>query len=106
MNEIHVENFMIKFVDPRGSIATEMEPYELSKDIKANKGAGITVALLANGFPDSEVFIRKIGDAMQKRLPNIRSLVWNKGNAGVEVNDNMLQEILADCQVAIAAYGH
>jgi hypothetical protein len=97
---------MIKFVDPRGSVATEMEPYELSKDIRANKGSGITVALLANGFPDSEVFIRKIGEAMQRRLPDIRSLVWNKGNAGVEVSDEMLQEILSDCQVAIAAYGH
>jgi hypothetical protein len=97
---------MIKFVDPRGSIATVMEPYELSKDILANKGAGVTVALLANGFPDSEVFIRKIGEALQKRLPDIRTLVWNKGNAGVEVGDEMLDEIFDDCQVAIAAYGH
>jgi hypothetical protein len=97
---------MIKFVDPRGSVATEIEPYELSKDVRANKGLGISVALLANGFPDSEVFIRKIGEAIQRRLPDIRTLVWNKGNAGVEVSDDMLQEILADCQVAIAAYGH
>lgn len=97
---------MIKFIDPRGAIATEMEPYELSKDIHANKGAGISIALLANGFPDSEVFVRKIGNAIQKRLPDIRTHVWNKGNAGVEVNDGMLQEILAQCQVAIAAYGH
>jgi hypothetical protein len=83
-----------------------MEPYELSKNIHDNKGAGVTVALLANGFPDSEVFIRKIGGAIQNRLPDIRTRVWNKGNAGVEVSDAMLEEILADCQVAIAAYGH
>ena len=97
---------MIKIVDPRGSVATEMEPYELSKNIQANQGAGITVALLANGFPDSETFIRKVGDAIQSRLPDIRTRVWNKGNAGMEVSDTMLDEILADCQVAIAAYGH
>ncbi len=97
---------MIKIVDPRGTVATEIEPYELSKDIQANQGAGVTVALLANGFPDSETFIRKVGDAIQKRLPKIQTRVWNKGNAGVEVSDNMLGEILADCQVAIAAYGH
>lgn len=97
---------MVQFIDPRGCVATEIEPYDLAKDIHANKGADIAVALLANGFPDSEVFIRKIGDAMKKRLPNIRTLVWNKGNAGVEVSDGMLQEILAQCQVAIAAYGH
>lgn len=97
---------MVQFIDPRGSVATEIEPYELSKDIHANNGSGIAVALLANGFPDSEVFIRKVGDAIKKRLPNVRTLVWNKGNAGVEVSDGMLQEILAECQVAIAAYGH
>jgi len=97
---------MIKFIDPRGSVATEVEPYELSADVRANQGSGMTVGLLANGFPDSEVFIRKIGDAIEKRLPNIRTLVWNKGNAGIEVTDDMLQEILSDCQVAIAAYGH
>mgnify|MGYP006101560765 CR=1 FL=1 len=97
---------MIKFVDPRGASTTEIEPYELSKDIQADEGSGITVALLANGFPDSEVFIKKVGDAVKKRLPKIKTLFWNKGNAGVEVSDEMLKEILADCQVAIAAYGH
>jgi len=97
---------MIRFIDPRGATATEMEPYELSRNIRVDKGSGITVALLANGFPDSEAFIRKVGEALQKRLPDIRTLVWNKGNAGVEVSDDMLQEILAHCQVAIAAYGH
>jgi len=97
---------MIKFIDPRGSVATEIEPYALSMDIRAQKGLGVTVALLANGFPDSELFIRKIGKALEKRLPDIRTLVWNKGNAGVEVSDEMVQEIVSDCQVAIAAYGH
>lgn len=101
-----MEVSMIRFVDPRGSIATEMEPYELSAEIRANQGSGITVGLLANGFPDSETFIRKVGDAIQRRLPDIQTLVWNKRNAGVEVSDEMLQEIQSDCQVAIAAYGH
>lgn len=97
---------MVKFIDPRGSVATEMEPYELSAEVRANQGSGMTIGLLANGFPDSEVFIRKVGDAIVERLPDIRTLVWNKGNAGAEVSDDMLQEILSGCQVAIAAYGH
>ncbi|MDC0068827.1 hypothetical protein OAL10_08560 [Gammaproteobacteria bacterium] len=97
---------MIKFIDPRGSVATEVEPYELSKDIQAEQGAGITVALLANGFPDSENFIKKVGEVLKERVPKIQTLFWNKGNAGVEVGDEMLSEILARCQVAIAAYGH
>lgn len=97
---------MIKFVDPRGSIATEAEPYELSMDLRADQGAGTTVALLANGFPDSENFIKRVGEVLKQRVPEIQTLFWNKGNAGVEVGDEMLSEILAKCQVAIAAYGH
>lgn len=97
---------MVRFIDPRGRIATEMEPYELSSNLKINGGASTTVALLANGFPDSEIFIRKVGESIKKRLPNIRTLVWNKGNAGVEASDEIVAEIMADCQVVIAAYGH
>ena len=96
---------MVKFVDPRGGVATELEPYELSRNIRED-GAGTTVALLANGFPDSENFIQKIGDALKARIPDLETIVWNKGNAGVEVGEEMFQEILSKCQVAIAAYGH
>jgi hypothetical protein len=44
-------------------------------------------------FQDSETFIRKVGDAIQKRLPNVRTMVWNKGNAGVEASDALADEI-------------
>ena len=47
------ELFMIKFIDPRGRVATPIEPYKLSKIVRKNQGDGITIALLANGFPDS-----------------------------------------------------
>ena len=73
---------MIKFIDPRGRVATPIEPYKLSKNVRKNKGEGITVALLANGFPDSELFFSKIGEAITKRLPKINIKFWNKGNAG------------------------
>lgn len=97
---------MIKFVDPRGSSKREIESYELSLDLRANNGAGLTVALLANGFPDSEVFIEKVGEALKSRLPDIRTRLWNKGNAGIAASAEMLAEIVAGCQAAIAAYGH
>ena len=97
---------MVQFLDPRGEIATAEEIYNLTHDIRADDGDGVTVGLLANGFPDSEVFIRKVGEAIQKRLPNITTKVWNKGNAGVPASEEMLREIAESCQVAIAAYGH
>ena len=97
---------MIRFHNPMARTAVAPEPYELSCDIRPKDGADLTVGLLANGFPDSEVFIRKVGESIQKRLPNIKTKLWNKGNAGVPASEEMLKEIAESCQVAIAAYGH
>ena len=97
---------MIRFHNPTARTVVAPEPYELSCDIRPKDGADLTVGLLANGFPDSEVFIRKVGESIQKRLPNISTKLWNKGNAGVPASEEMLKEIAESCQVAIAAYGH
>ena len=97
---------MIKFVDPRGRSKKETETYELSLDLRANGGAGLTVALLANGFPDSEIFIEKVGAALKSRLPGINTRLWNKGNAALAASAEVLTEIVGSCQAAIAAYGH
>ena len=97
---------MLKFVDPRGSVATEIEPYHLSLNLRTQIGSELQVALLANGFPDSVLFMKKIGKALHEKFPNIRTRIWDKGNAGVPASEEMLNEIEADCQVVIAAYGH
>ena len=97
---------MITFHDPRGEVGTEVEPYTLSYDVKANAGAGVTVGLLANGFPDSENFLNAIGDALRARLPQVNILSWNKGNASIPAPEEMLAEMQSQCQVGIAAYGH
>lgn len=97
---------MITFHDPRGEVGTEVEPYTLSYDVAADAGAGVTVGLLANGFPDSENFLNAVGDALRKRLPEVKLLSWNKGNASIPAPEAMLSDIQSQCQVGIAAYGH
>lgn len=97
---------MVKFHDPRGEIATEMDVYDLGCDIRSNEGEGITVGLLANGFPDSELFLSKVAQVLEARFPKLQTLMWNKGNAGVTAGEEMLEDIKARCQVAVAAYGH
>lgn len=97
---------MLKFIDPRGNDATVIEPYTLSKDLKSGESSATIVALLANGFPDSENFLRAVAKALKKRLPDLQTKVWNKGNAGIEASDEIIAEMVADCHVAIAAYGH
>lgn len=97
---------MVKFLNPQARTAIPIQAYALGKDIRADGGKGITVALLANGFPDSELFLTKIEAALKARLPHISTKLWNKGNPGSSASEAMLTEISDSCQVAIAAYGH
>ena len=97
---------MVTFHDPRGEVGTEMEPYTLSFDVAAGGGDGVTVGLLANGFPDSENFLTAVGEALRKRLPKVSIKSWNKGNASIPAPQEMLDEMRSQCQVGIAAYGH
>ena len=96
---------MIEFHDPRGANAIEDEAYTLSYQLDGD-GAGTTIGLLANGFPDSENFLRKLGAALETRFAKVDVKIWNKGNASIPAPQSMLDEIKAHCQVAIAAYGH
>ena len=97
---------MVEFLDPRGQTSIEVDVYDLKLNVRKNEGSNVTVGLLANGFPDSELFMTKIAAVLEKRLPKIKTRLWNKGNAGIAASDEMLAEISGQCQVAIAAYGH
>ena len=97
---------MLTFFDPRGLVKRTVEPYCNSLDVRKKGGEDITVGLLANGFPDSELFLRKVGSAIQNCLPQIGTKIWNKGNPGITVPEDLLQAIVADCHVVVAAYGH
>ncbi len=97
---------MITFHDPRGEVGTPMDPYTLVHDLTADNGRGTTVALLANGFPDSENFLEALGAALKARFAGLEVRAWNKGNASIPAPAKMLEEIEASCQIAIAAYGH
>lgn len=97
---------MIKFIDPRGEASAEEHEYVLSCDLRGDAGESVTVALIANGFPDSELFVKKVGLALRERLPNVKTQFWNKNNAGVAASAGMLDDIFATCDAAIAAYGH
>ena len=97
---------MVDFLDPRGQTSIEVDVYDLKLNVRKNEGSNVTVGLLANGFPYSELFMTKIAAVLEKRLPKIKTRLWNKGNAGIAASDEMLAEISGQCQVAIAAYGH
>ena len=95
---------MIEFHNPQGERAVPADPYTLGIDLAANPPS--VVGLLANGFPDSENFLRHVGTELERLIYGIEVRVWNKGNASIAAPDSMLDEIQAQCDAVIAAYGH
>jgi hypothetical protein len=95
---------MIEFHNPQGERAVPADPYTLGIDLAANPPS--VVGLLANGFPDSENFLRHLGTELERLIDGIEVRVWNKGNASIAAPDSMLDEIQAQCDAVIAAYGH
>jgi hypothetical protein len=92
----------MEFLDPRGTPLAPVEPYRG----RAALAAGETVALFANGFPDSVAFLEHIGRALSKELPGVEVKLWNKGNASALASQQHLGEIQAECTAVVAAYGH
>ena len=97
---------MIEFHNPQGSSAQAEEPYTLAFDLADAANTTATIGLLANGFADSERFLRLLGDALQAQFADLELRVWNKGNASITAPESMLQEIRGSCQAVVAAYGH
>ena len=95
---------MVDFHDPRAPTAVKSEPYNLSIDLKRMNDP--CVAFLANGFPDSERFLAKIAEAMQRILPQLGIRTFNKRDASSPAPAAMIEEIRDGCHAAIAAYGH
>lgn len=92
----------MEFLDPRGTPLAPIEPYRA----RAALAPGETVALFANGFPDSVAFLEHIGTALRRVVPGIDVKLWNKGNASALASDRQLGEIEAECTAVVAAYGH
>ncbi len=94
---------MIEFHDPRAPTEVAVTPYLLGIDLESGKD--FTVGFLANGFPDSDVFLQEVATALTKRT-GVKAKHWNKGNASIPASPKILDEIKASCQAVIAAYGH
>lgn len=95
---------MIQYHNPEATVGIEKMPYSLS--IAITDTDNMHIGFLANGFPDSENFLRELADAMQLVEPGIKAVSYNKGNASVPANEELLSEIDSRCTAAVAAYGH
>ncbi len=95
---------MIEYLNPEARVGVEETPYELS--VKVSSEDATSLGLLANGFPDSVEFLDALGSALQKLRPGIEVHAYNKGNASIAANEQLLGEIGGECVGVIAAYGH
>ncbi len=95
---------MIEYLSPEARVGVEETPYELS--VKVSSEDATSLGLLANGFPDSVEFLDALGNALQKLRPGIAVHAYNKGNASIAANEQLLGEIGGECVGVIAAYGH
>ena len=94
---------MISFVDPRSEPGVAIEDYGLAIDVESGP---VTIGLVANGFPDSEAFLDQVEKALAVAVPAASFRRWNKHNASSIISDEMLDEVIDDCQAVVAAYGH
>lgn len=92
----------MEFLDPRGVPSRALEPYELSADLNE----GDTIALFANGFPDSVAFLEHVERSLSRALPGVNFLHLNKGNASALASQEHLSTIAESCSAVVAAYGH
>lgn len=95
---------MIKYLNPEARVGVDETPYDLS--IQVDGAESTSIGLLANGFPDSVEFLDELGSALQALRPGITVHAYNKGNAAVPANEQLLGEIGGECVGVIAAYGH
>ena len=95
---------MIEYHNPDARVGVEETPYDLSLTISSEESTSI--GLLANGFPDSVQFLNELGAALQTLRPGITVHTYNKGNASIPANEQLLGEIGGECVGVIAAYGH
>ena len=95
---------MIEYLNPEARVGVEETPYELS--VKVSSEDATSLGLLANGFPDSVEFLDALGTALQNLRPGIEVHAYNKGNASIAANEQLLGEIGGECVGVIAAYGH
>ncbi len=92
----------MEFLDPRGVPSRVIEPYELAADLNE----GDTVALFANGFPDSVAFLEHVEKSLSRELPGVAFLRLDKGNASALASDEHLSTIAESCSAVVGAYGH
>jgi hypothetical protein len=96
---------VIEFLDPKAEPAAQARAYALGLGDELHTRP-VRVGLLANGFADSVAFLCEVRDALAARLPLATFVSAAKLNPSVLVGDDLHDEIAANCDALVTAYGH
>ena len=96
---------MLEFLDPHAEPGAEAHTYGLGVGDKLDQGS-VRIALLANGFADSETFLGVLAGALGRRLPNAEFTHAAKPNPSLLVDDELFDKLRSTCDSVVGAYGH
>jgi hypothetical protein len=97
----------LRFLDPRAQPSAPISPYEVKLDWSPSSGKALNIALLANGFPDSDTFLGTVEISLRNALPKDTVFSFtNKGNASAPATKEMVAAIAANTHAVVTAYGH
>ena len=66
---------------------------------------GLTVGLLDNAKPNGAVILRAVGRELQERYGVREIRIFQKGYFGTPVEESVVQQMLHNCDFAVAAIG-
>jgi hypothetical protein len=66
---------------------------------------GLTVGLLDNAKPNGAVILRAVGRELQERYGVREIRMFRKGYFGTPVEESVVQQMLHNCDFAVAAIG-
>lgn len=92
----------VTYVDPAAEESTPAEPYELFLDFGKRP---LTLALLANAFPDAANFTNCVEAALAEQLPGVTLRRYQKSSVDPVLPD-MLDDIAENCDGVVAIWGH
>ena len=91
----------VTFLEPTAERGVEIAPYELFADTSGP----LRIGLLANAFPDGTRFMDKLEAVLSESLPLAAFQRYQKPDVGV-VADDLAAQIIEECDVVLAAWGH
>ena len=94
----------VSFVDPRATPSLPVDPYDVAP-LDATRPT--TIALLANGFPDSVPFLDHVERELLEVAPAGTQIKrYAKPNASTLVSAEVLARMVDECDALVTAYGH